>query len=70
MTKIALATPVLLIPSVAAAHPEHFSGGSYGLAHFLSDPFHLAFLLAGTLVGLATWRVLRRRMQAVRSSSR
>ena len=52
----------LAVSGRALAHPDHLSGGDYGLAHLLSDPFHLA--LAAGAVAFALWlrrAVLRRR---------
>jgi hypothetical protein len=58
--KLALAAFSLLVPGSALAHPDHVSGGDYGLTHLLTDPFHL--LLAIAVVGLVLavrWRVRR-----------
>lgn len=43
--RIGSAAGVLTAPAVALAHPDHSGPGSYGLAHFLGDPFHLLLLV-------------------------
>jgi len=60
MSRLAFAIGMVLIPGVAAAHPDHFSGGGYGIVHFLTDPFHVALSAAAILVLLAVRRSLLR----------
>lgn len=59
----------LLAPLAAQAHPQHAGGHPLGagLAHLLSEPDHLALLLAPVVVaGVWAWRsrVLARRRAA------
>lgn len=51
---------LLLFASEALAHPDHGSGGwlSADLLHLLSEPDHLAMILAPLVAGLA-WIVRR-----------
>ncbi len=60
MSKLAITIWALLIPGAAAAHPEHASGGGFGLAHFMTDPFHVALTAAAVLLFLAVRRSLLR----------
>ncbi len=61
MSKLAIAIGAILIPGVAAAHPEHASGGNFGLVHYLSDPFHVALFGAATLLVVVVRRSLFQR---------
>jgi hypothetical protein len=63
MRRIAILLGVTLLPSVAAAHPEHGSGEALGVLHYLTDPFHVG-LTAVALLGLAAIcsLTLRRRL--------
>ena len=62
MTRIMTLIVAILLPGVAAAHPQHASGGDFGLSHFLTDPFHIALTIGAALAFLAVRRlVLRRR---------
>lgn len=56
----------LLIPLAAAAHPDHASGGDYGLMHFVTSPFHMGLTGAALLLFV----VMRRSMQRGRAASR
>ncbi|RMG68488.1 MAG: hypothetical protein D6715_02160 [Calditrichaeota bacterium] len=47
---------LVLLPTLAAAHPLHKPGSHYGLSHYLLDPYHLGTL---TLIALAAWMVWR-----------
>ena len=68
MTRIAITCcGSLLLPAVAAAHPDHASGGDFGLLHFVSDPFHVGLAAAAALTALALGRALRRRRALERS---
>lgn len=53
---------VLFFAGEALAHPDHGAGGwlSATLSHLLSEPDHLAMILAPLAVGIA-WIVVRRR---------
>lgn len=70
MTRIAIATAITLgtlgLPGTAAAHPDHFSGGSFGIAHYLTDPFHLTVTLAAASLYFALRRLVVRRRAAQR----
>jgi hypothetical protein len=59
MTRIAIVIGTILLPGVAAAHPDH-SSGEFGLAHYLTDPFHVGLTLAGVLLFVALRRALLR----------
>ena len=61
MTRIAMMIGTFLIPAVAAAHPEHVSGGGYGLPHFLADPFHVGLMAATVLILIGIRRSMLRR---------
>ena len=70
-TRISLtcgAALALLAPLAVQAHPQHAGGHPLGagLAHLLSEPDHLALLLAPVVAGLWVWRsrVLARRRAA------
>ena len=60
---------LFLIAGEALAHPDHGSGGwlSAALSHLLSEPDHLAMILAPVVVGLA-W--MTRRKKALRAKAR
>lgn len=64
MSKLAIAIGAILFPSVAAAHPEHAAGGSFGLVHYLSDPFHVALTGAAILLMVGVWQWRFRRQPA------
>ena len=65
MSKIATAAGWILLPSLAAAHPEHGAGGDFGIGHFLTDPFHVG--LAAGVIGLFLVVRRQRRLQSVRN---
>lgn len=64
MARIATALTILigvaLAPGLAAAHPDH-SSGDFGLAHYLTDPFHVGLTVAGVVLFLAVRRLVVRR---------
>ena len=51
--RLAITSWMVLVPTVALAHPDHVSGGSVGLAHYLTEPFHVG--LTGTAVVFSLW---------------
>lgn len=57
---VALAAGAVLLPGAAAAHPDHFSGGDFGIVHFLTDPFHVALGATAILAFLVVRRSLGR----------
>ncbi len=61
MTKIATTLGAVLVPGIAAAHPEHFSGGAFSIVHYLTDPFHVGPTCAAILLFVAASRSVRRR---------
>lgn len=61
MNKIAIIFAGVPVPGIAVAHPEHASGGGFGLIHFLTDPFHVALLCAAFLICMALLRTALRR---------
>ena len=68
MTRIVTMIGVSLLPAVALAHPDHASGGDFGLLHFVSDPFHLGLTGAALLTFLVVRRALRsRRVEGTQS---
>ena len=68
MSKLVITIGAVLIPGAAAAHPEHASGGSFGLVHFMTDPFHLALTAAAVLLFLAVRRSVLRSRSMKRSA--
>ncbi len=68
MSKLAIAIGAVLIPAAAAAHPGHASGGDFGLAHFVTDPFHVALTAAAVLLFLAVRRSLLRHRSMSRTA--
>ena len=54
-----ITTLVALAPSAALAHPDHFSSGSHGLLHVLTDPFHLAMAAGAILAAVFVARRVR-----------
>jgi hypothetical protein len=64
MTRIAISATALLVPGVAAAHPDHASEGSFGLVHYLTDPFHVGLTVAAVLLFFAVRRTVLRRQAA------
>ncbi len=68
MSKLAIAIGVVLIPSAAAAHPGHTSGGDFGLVHFVTDPFHVALTAPAVLLFLAVRRSLFRHRSMSRTA--
>lgn len=64
MNKLLITIGAVLIPGGAAAHPQHASGGDFGLVHFVTDPFHVALTAAAVLLFLAVrWSLFRHRAQ-------
>ncbi len=64
MTRITATIGAVLVPTVAAAHPNHFAGAETTVAHYLTDPFHVALVcVAGLLAAAAARSLLRRRVQ-------
>ncbi len=62
MNKLVITIGAVLIPGGAAAHPQHATGGDFGLVHFVTDPFHVALSGAAVLLFLAVrWLHLRNR---------
>jgi hypothetical protein len=61
MTKIMTMICAIILPGVAAAHPDHASGGDFGHVHFLTDPFHVGLTVLAALVLLAVRRSMPRR---------
>ena len=53
MTKLATAIATLIVPTLAAAHPDHLGDAAPGLAHFLTDPFHVGLIVLAVAGGLA-----------------
>ena len=54
---------LLFLAGEALAHPDHGSGGrlTAALSHLLSEPDHLAMILAPlALVAYLAWRAIRR----------
>lgn len=60
MSKIAITIGAVLVPGVGVAHPEHFSRGGFGVAHYLTDPFHVALGCAAVFFFVAALRFVRR----------
>ena len=60
---------LLLFAGEALAHPDHGAGGwvSATLSHLLSEPDHLAMILAPLAFGIAWVVVRRRRLREARS---
>lgn len=61
MKKTVITVGAMLMPGIAAAHPEHFSGGDFGIVHYLTDPFHVGLTCVGVLFFIAASRLVRRR---------
>ncbi len=59
-----LAIALFFMPSAMSAHPDHSTGASVGLLHYLADPFHLSMAAAGVLVLVAVLGGLRRNRMA------
>ena len=68
MSKLVITIGAVLIPGAAAAHPEHSSGGGFGLVHFVTDPFHLALTATAVLLFLVARRSLVRSRSMSRSA--
>ena len=68
MSKLAITIGAILIPGAAAAHPEHGSGGDFGLVHLVTDPFHVALTAAAVLLFLALRRLFVRSRSMSRSA--
>jgi hydrogenase/urease accessory protein HupE len=58
---------LLLFAGEALAHPDHGSGGwlTATLSHLLSEPDHLALILAPLMIGLV-WLIRRKSARAAR----
>lgn len=67
MSKIAIIIAAILLPGAAAAHPDHASGGEFGLVHYLTDPFHVGLTVAAVLLFLVARRSMLRRHAFKRS---
>jgi hydrogenase/urease accessory protein HupE len=59
---------VLFFAGEALAHPDHGAGGwvSATLSHLLSEPDHLAMILAPLVVGAAWFALRRKKLRAMR----
>ena len=68
MTRISIPIAAVLIPSVAAAHPDHFSSGAYGIAHYLTETSHVGLTGAAILLFVVASRALRRRLSTKRTT--
>ena len=68
MGRFAISIGAFLIPGAAAAHPEHVSGGGFGLVHYLTDPFHVALLGVAALLCVVAGRSLVRSRAVSRST--
>lgn len=60
MSRIAMTIAAIFVPSVAAAHPEHFSAADFGIVHYLTDPFHVALTCAAVGLTVVVLRSLFR----------
>lgn len=64
MGKNAITIGAILVPGIAAAHPQHAPGEGSGLVHYLTDPFHLGLAVVATVLVVAARRlVLQRRVR-------
>lgn len=70
MTRITILIVAILIPGVAAAHPQHASGGDFGLVHFLTDPFHVGLTIGAALAFLAVRSFVLDRRRALKRPGR
>jgi hydrogenase/urease accessory protein HupE len=64
MTRFAAILGASLLPAVASAHPDHVSesaGHTYGLAHLLTDPFHVGLAVVAVALAFGLRRALARR---------
>ncbi len=68
MSKVMITIGAVLIPGAALAHPGHASGEDFGLAHFATDPFHVAVTAAAVLLVVAVRRSLLRSRSMSRST--
>ncbi len=66
MIRLAIAPWLVLVPTVALAHPDHVSGGSFGLAHDLTEPFHVGLTGAAVLFSLWAARLFLRKVSVSR----
>lgn len=59
---------LLFLAGEALAHPDHGAGGwlSAALSHLLSEPDHLAMILAPLVVGAAWFALRRKKLRAMR----
>jgi len=65
MKHTSLALFLLLFSPLVLAHPgEHHGGLLRAIAHFLSEPDHLAMALIAVVIGVAGARFYRRRAAA------
>ena len=65
MQRLAISIGAVLAPITASAHPDHSAGGAVGLAHYVTDPFHIAtgvLTIAAVVLVLAVSRARRRRL--------
>lgn len=66
MKNLATTLGIALAPGVALAHPDHLADGGYGLAHLLTDPYHLALSVAAVAAFVVLRRAAARRRGAER----
>lgn len=66
MIRLAIVPWVVLVPTVALAHPDHVSGGSFGLAHYLTQPFHVGLTGAAALFSLWAAQLILRKFSVSR----
>ncbi len=68
MKNLALTALAVVAPGVVWAHPEHAVDSTAGLAHLVTDPFHLS--LIALAIALATGvRLVTRRLRRAPSRS-
>jgi len=58
-----------IVPASASAHPDHLAGGTHGLGHLATDPFHLALAAAAVALAVVLRRAVVRRRATQRHSA-
>lgn len=60
MRRFAIPAAALFVTTAANAHPDHVGLPAVGLAHYLTDPFHVATAVLGIATALSiaavAWR--------------
>lgn len=70
MRTLIVSNIAILSATAASAHPDHTGAPAVGIAHYVTDPFHVALLLLGFVAAASLLSVLRARSRRSAVSQR